>query len=133
LFDLGVINALTLQLTAPPDPVRFGRLFEHFIILETYRLQQYLRSEAALYFWRTNHGGEVDLIIEKNGTPVWAFEIKSSTRIVGAHLSGLRSFRKEYPKVPLGIISQAENPNRIDEVQILPWKTYLEELPGILK
>lgn len=133
LFDLGVINALTRQLTAPPDPARFGRLFEHFIILETYRLQQYLQSEAALYFWRTNHGGEVDLIIEKNGTPVWAFEIKSSTRIVGAHLSGLRSFRKEYPKVPLGVVSQAEHPYRIEDVQVLPWKTYLEDLPEILK
>ncbi len=133
LFDLGVINALTRQLTAPPDPARFGRLFEHFIILETYRLQQYLQSEAALYFWRTNHGGEVDLIIEKNGTPVRAFEIKSSTRIVGAHLSGLRSFRKEYPKVPLGVVSQAEHPYRIEEVQVFLWKTYLEDLPEILK
>ena len=44
-FDLGVINSLTRQLTAPPDPVRFGRLFEHFVILETYSLEQYLQSQ----------------------------------------------------------------------------------------
>jgi len=105
----------------------------NFIILETYRLQQYLLSEAALYFWRTNHGGEVDLIIRKNGILVRAFEIKSSARIVGARLSGLRSFRKEHPQVPLGVISQAEHSYRIEEVQVLPWKTYLEELPEILR
>jgi hypothetical protein len=50
------------------------------------------------------------LIMEKNGTPVRAYEIKSSARIVDADLSGLGSFRKEYPKVPLGVVSQAENP-----------------------
>jgi predicted AAA+ superfamily ATPase len=133
LFDLGVINALNRQLTAPPDAVRLGRLFEHFIVLETHRLQQYLQSEAALYFWKTNHGAEVDLIIEKNGAPIRAFEIKSSPRIAGPHLSGLRSFRKDFPKVPLGVICRAENPYRIDEIQVLPWKTYLEELPEILK
>jgi hypothetical protein len=33
----------------------------------------------------------------------------------------------------MGVISQVEHPYRIEEVQVLPWKTYLEELPAILK
>ena len=132
LFDLGVVNSLTRQLTAPPDPVRFGRLFEQFIILESHRYLDYLRSEAALYFWRTNHGGEVDLLVEKHGELVGAFEIKSTTQIAGPHLSGLRSFHKEYPKVPLHVIARVEHPYRIEEVLVLPWKDYLARLPEIL-
>ena len=132
LFDLGVVNSLTRQLTAPPDPVRFGRLFEQFIILESYRYLDYLRSEAALYFWRTNHGGEVDLLVEKHGELVGAFEIKSATQIAGPHLSGLRSFHRENPQVPLHVIARVDHPYRIEEVLVLPWKDYLARIPEIL-
>ncbi|MBW1677817.1 MAG: ATP-binding protein [Deltaproteobacteria bacterium] len=128
LFDLGITNSLIRQLTAPPDPVRRGRLFEQFIILETYRLLRYRQSEACIYFWRTNHGAEVDLIIEKYGKIIGAFEIKSQSHITGAHLSGLRSFRSEYPDVPLHVIAMVENPYRIEDILIVSWKIYLEEL-----
>jgi uncharacterized protein len=132
LFDLGVTNSLNRQLTAPPDPVRTGRLFEQWIILETHRMLNYLRGEAGLHFWRTNHGAEVDLIIEKYGRPVAAFEIKSASHISGAHLSGLRAFREDYPDVPLHVVAHVENPFRLEEVLVLPWKTYLQSLEQYL-
>lgn len=131
-FDLGVLNSLTRQLTAPPDPVRTGRLFEQFILLETHRLLNYLRSEASLYFWRTNHGAEVDILIEKHGQLIGAFEIKAVKHVGGNHLSGLRAFRQDYPDVPLHIISLVENAYRIDDVLIMPWKMYLENLSDYL-
>lgn len=131
-FDMGVTNSLNRQLTAPPDPVRTGRLFEQWIILETYRMLNYLGSEAGLFFWRTNHGAEVDLIIEKHGAPIGAFEIKSASHISGTHLSGLRAFREDYPDVPLHVVAQVENPFRLEDVQVLPWKTYVESLEAYL-
>jgi hypothetical protein len=48
--------------------------------------------------------------------------------VAGAHLSGLRAFRADYPEVPLHVISHVENPYRIDDVQVMPWKTYLGRL-----
>jgi predicted AAA+ superfamily ATPase len=132
LFDLGVTNALTRQLTAPLEPTKTGRLFEQFIILETHRMLNYLHSEAAIYFWRTNHGAEVDLIIEKHGRLTGAFEIKALTRISGAHFSGLRAFHDDNPKVPLHVISMVDHPYRQDEVMILPWKDYLNNLKEFL-
>ena len=127
-FDLGVTNSLTRQLTAPPEPIRTGRLFEQFIVLETHRLLNYLRSEASLYFWRTNHGAEVDLLIEKHGKVIGAFEIKAVAHVGGNHLSGLRAFRQAHTDVPLHIISLVENAYRIDDILIMPWKMYLEHL-----
>ena len=132
LFDLGITNSLTRQLTAPPDPHRLGRLFEQFIVLETHRLLNYLQSEAAIYFWRTNHGAEVDLLIEKHGNLIGAFEIKSTTQVTGSHLSGLRSFRQEHPRVPLHVIARVEHAYRLNEVLVLPWKEYLQNLRGLL-
>ena len=132
LFDLGVTNALTRQLTAPPDPVRFGRLFEQFIILETHRLLNYHQSEAAIYFWRTNHGAEVDLLIEKYGRIIGAFEIKSTSQVTGSHLSGLRSFHQDHPNVSLHVVAMVEHRYRLDEVEVLPWKEYIVKLKEIL-
>lgn len=65
LFDTGVANAVNRRLTAPPDSALRGRLFEQLMVLETLRMRSYLRSEARLFFWRTNAGAEVDLLIPR--------------------------------------------------------------------
>ncbi len=88
----------------------------------------YRQSEACIYFWRTNHGAEVDLIIEKYGKIIGAFEIESRSHIAGAHLTGLRSFRAEYPDVPLHVIAMVEDSYRIEDILVVSWKRYLEEL-----
>jgi len=132
LFDLGVTNSLNRQLTAPPDPVRTGRLFEQWMVLETYRMANRLQGEAGIYFWRTNHGAEVDLIIEKHGRPIAAFETKTTSHVSGSHLSGLRAFREDHPDVRLHVIAQVDHPFRLDEVLVLPWKTYLQSLRDYL-
>ncbi len=131
-FDLGVINAINRTLTGPIVPQLRGRLFEHFIILETYRMLHYRRSEAALYFWRTHHGAEVDLLIEKHGNLRAAFEIKSSPHITGADLTGLHSFHREHPEVPRFVVSTAANAFEIQGVHVLPWAEYLARLDAWL-
>ena len=129
-FDCGVTNAINKRLTGNLDPELKGRLFEQWIILETYRMIHYRRSEAQLFFWKTNHGAEVDLVIEKHGKPIAAFEIKATAHIAGAHLSGLRSFQEEYPKTPCAVICTASHAYEIDKMKVLPWENYLNQLPG---
>ncbi len=128
-FDNGVTNAISKRLTAVLDPQLRGRLFEQWIIQETYRMLQYRASEANLYFWRTNHGAEVDLLIEKHGKIQAAVEIKSSSNIVGAHLAGLRSFQEESPEVETIVVATVENAYKLDSTHILPWQHYLQRLP----
>lgn len=131
-FDLGVTNAINKRLTNHLDPGIKGRLFEQFIVLETDRLIHYRQSEANLYFWRTNHGAEVDLLIEKHGKIIGAFELKSSTQIAGAHLSGIRAFREEHPTVPCAVVCTAGHSYELDGVKILPWSGYLKQLPMLI-
>lgn len=131
-FDCGVTNAVNQRLTAFLDAETKGRLFEQWIILETYRMIHYRQSEAKIYFWKTNHGAEVDLLIEKHGRLVAAFEIKAASRIAGPHLSGLRSFREEHPKTPCAVICTAEHAYEMDQVKILSWKNYLSGLSNYL-
>lgn len=127
-FDLGVTNAINRRLTGIMDRQLFGRLFEQMIILETHRLIRYKGSEANLYYWRTNHGAEVDLLIEKHGKICGAFEIKATPNIDKSHLSSIRSFRQDNPHVPTYIICTAANSFELEKVKILPWKTYFSHL-----
>ena len=130
-FDNGVTNAINRQLTGPFDRMLQGRLFEQFIVLETYRHLQYTRSgarEARLFYWRTGHGAEVDLIIEKHKKIKAAIEIKSAATIAGAQLSGLRAFREEYPEVPGMVVCRAENAYDLDGFHVMGWQKYLRRL-----
>lgn len=128
-FDLGVTNAINKRLTGALERSAAGRLFEAFIVLETYRMVHYCQSEANIYFWKTNHGAEVDLLIEKHGRIISAFEVKFTPNVGGHHLSGIRAFRQEHPDIPCHLVCTAENAFEIDKVKILPWRTYLEKLP----
>jgi len=128
LFDMGVTNAVGRRLTAGIDPALRGRLFEQFIVLETFRSLKYRRSEASLYYWRTSAGAEVDLLIEKHGKFIAACEIKSSSHIAGADCSGLQAFADDNPGVPCYIICPARNAFDINAVHVLPWQEYLAGL-----
>jgi predicted AAA+ superfamily ATPase len=132
LFDTGVTNAVNRRLTSPPDAALRGRLFEQLVVLETLRMRSYLRSEARLFFWRTNAGAEVDLLVEKDGKLRGAFEIKASRRIAGADLSGLRAFYADHPKVPLSVICTAPEPYELDGVRVLPWRMYFQDIAETL-
>jgi predicted AAA+ superfamily ATPase len=133
LFDPGVTNALCRRLTAGLDPLTRGRLFEQWIILETWRLLDYLQFEAGLYYWRTNQGAEVDLLVERHGKLLMALEIKAKKRIAGADLSGLRSFSEAHPDVPRGIIAEVPEEFELEGCRVLPYQQWLSDMEHILK
>jgi len=126
-FDTGVVNATNKRLTAPLESQLKGRLFEQFIILETYRIIHYEKSEANIFFWRTNHGAEIDLLIEKHGKIIAAIEIKATANISGAHLSGIRAFKEERRDTLSYVVCLTKNKYKLNNVIILPWQSYLLE------
>ncbi len=133
-FDTGVTNALNRRLTAPPDPRLAGRLFEQLLVLELNRHLHYAGSETRVFFWRTNTGAEVDLVLERHGQLIGAYEIKSTMEVSGNDFSGLRSFRNDNPTVPLFVVYRGEHPFQINGISVVPWQTFLEEMSkGFLK
>jgi len=128
LFDNGLANALTHRLQGPIDSSVRGRLFEQFFIQETMRRLDYHRTDASVYYWRTNNGAEVDLLIEKQGKLIMAVEFKSRPSVGGADVSGLRSFHADNPDVPCYLVCTAPEPFLLDFVEVLPWRNYLNLL-----
>ncbi|MFQ5665810.1 MAG: ATP-binding protein [Candidatus Binatia bacterium] len=128
LFDTGVTNALNRRLTASLDPVTRGRLFEQWTVLECARVVDYLNAEINLYYWRTNQGAEVDLLMERHGRLVLALEIKAKTRIVNADISGLRSFAEAHPSIPRVVIALVPEEYRLGATRVLPYKRFFARI-----
>jgi predicted AAA+ superfamily ATPase len=128
LFDTGVTNALNHRLKSRPDRALAGRLFEQWVVLECARRIDYLESEARLYYWRTHVGAEVDLVVEKHGKIALAAEIKGGGRIVGADLTGLRSFGEAHPEVPRIVVSRMPEEHRVGDVTVYPYRRFLERI-----
>jgi predicted AAA+ superfamily ATPase len=127
LFDLGVVNSLcgrTIPEAIEPPSI-YGRLFEHFIILEIYRLLSYKELDCHFYHWRSAHGAEVDLVIEKQGQ-IWAIEIKSTSDIHSKNLRGLQSFMADYPSAKAVCVSTSTAPYLAGDLEIIPWQMLFE-------
>ncbi len=69
LFDTGVCRALSRTLNVPLNPgtYAFGRAFEHFVVIEALRRNDYLRKDFRFSYLRTKDGAEVDLVKERPG------------------------------------------------------------------
>ena len=133
LFDLGVINAAVgrVNVSSVKGTTVYGALFEHFVILETYRLIHYAEKPYRMYHWRSSHGAEVDMIIE-SADMLWAVEIKSSPIVRSGDMSGLKSFIKDYPMAKSLCVSTCDQPYAAGDVPVIPWKSlYRKDLLDI--
>jgi len=129
LFDLGVCNALAGSLAAQPTrgTSAYGRLFEQFIVLELKRLLTYRELDWPMYYWRTAHGAEVDVVLETDDG-VWAIEIKSGATIRPTELSGLRSFREDHPDARLVCVADIDRPFSAGGIECLPWRSFFDQV-----
>ena len=123
LFDTGVINAVNgrISISSVTGSSIYGMLFEHFIILEVYRLIHYAEKPYRIFHWRSSHGAEVDLIIE-SADILWAIEIKSSPVVKSGNLKGLKSFLKDHSNARPVCVSGCDTPYFAGEIPVVPWK-----------
>ena len=82
------------------DPLR-GALFENFVVIEFLKYFWSQGREAPLYFFRDNHGNEVDLIIEK-ARRIMGIEIKAGQTIHEEFFKGLDFLKRLAGKDMLG-------------------------------
>ena len=129
LFDLGVARALANLTDIPvkPGTYSFGQCFEHFIITEIYRLNEYFESYYRMSYFQSKDGLEVDLILEKASKKI-LIEIKSTTRVLSHDLRHLNRFKKEFPKAQAFLISLDKTARKKEAVFILHWKKALQEI-----
>lgn len=129
-FDLGVKRALegTLGQEPIPNTYGYGKLFEHYVILEILRLNDYWQKDFRLYHLRTKDQAEIDLIVERPGLPLALVEIKSTERVDERHTRSLENFKKSFPHAKYFCLSQDPLERKIGSVAALPWQKGLVDL-----
>lgn len=77
----------------PSALTQFGHLMETFVVGELLKQISWSDSVSDYGHWRTFDGDEVDIILERDDGAVVAIEVKSSRRIAGSDLAGLRKLK----------------------------------------
>jgi uncharacterized protein len=125
-FDVGVLNGLLGNFTPSPD--RVGMLFEHLVYTQIVHSAAAFDETVNVSTFRTEHGAEVDFVVER-GRDLFAIEAKASRTVGPGDLRGLSRFaeyvgRRHRPMIwYLG-----RERKRIEGVDILPWQQGLEAL-----
>jgi uncharacterized protein len=130
-FDNGVTRTLLGTVRGKPSPLERGRLFEQWFVQEVVRLSEYQRKDFKLYFWRTSHGAEVDLLVEHHGKVALAIECKHKPSVGLADLRGLRSLRELMPKVPCYLVAPLKHAQKLDFAVALPPLDMLEIMAAL--
>jgi len=131
-FDLGVKKALqkTLNMNIVPRTAEWGYAFEHLVICEFHRLNEYYSKDFSFSYLLTKDNFEVDLIIESYSKKKIFIEIKSSDRIQTEDLSRFIYFTKEQ-KAEGYVLSNDPSARKIDDVRFLPWQMGIKEIFGL--
>jgi len=130
LFDTGVSRALSRTLNVPLNPgtYAYGRAFEHFVVTEILRRNDYLKNDFRFSYLRTKDGAEVDLVVERPGQPIVLLEIKSSPQIDPSDLRHMVAFARDIPDSIAICLSRESVPRLVDGVRILPWEQGIDEV-----
>jgi predicted AAA+ superfamily ATPase len=73
----------------------WGHVWENFVIGEIRKRLQITGHAPALWFWRTAHNDEVDLLIEVGAETFIAIECKAAEQVDNGALKGIRALARE--------------------------------------
>jgi len=125
-FDMGITRALRRMLVIQEGSVEYGHFFEHFILMEIRAFLSYNNCYKNIYFWRTNCGKEVDIVI---GEADLAIEIKTSKQKSMKEFKGLLAFGEEFPNTKLIAITFDDTKRLINnKIEVFPWQEFLKQL-----
>ena len=130
LFDTGVKRALerTLRQDLVPSTSAFGAAFEHLVIAEAIRLNEYNQRDFKFSYFLSKDHGEIDLVIDRPGMPTALVEIKSSQRTDEHNTRYLRSLAPSLEQSESFCLSLDPHERVRDDVNYLPWQKGLAEL-----
>ena len=97
-FDIGVQRALTsdFALEYGRGSLGFGNRFEHFVICEIVRLNNYFQSGFDISFIRENDDLEVDVVLSHPSGKLWFIEVKSTNLVQSSHCKALQYFGEKF-------------------------------------
>ncbi len=129
-FDPGVARALARSLGAPlsQGTGAYGEAFEHWVILEFHRENDYRGSDFRLSYLGTPDGAEVDLVLDRPGSSPWFVEIKSTMRVDAVEVRKLRRLATAHGKARALYLSRDPISQVVDGIECHPWHDGLKRV-----
>jgi uncharacterized protein len=125
LFDVGVAGALTRRRITEERGESFGRVLEHFVLMEMQAHRSYRDLGYGIHFWRTKSGLEVDFVL---GDGEVAVEVKGSSRVDSSDFRSLRAFVEDnHPRHAI-LVCNERTPRLAEGIEVLPWREFLTRL-----
>lgn len=126
-IDCGIKRALDKSLDIPLQErtYEFGRAFEHFFILECFKLCQYREKDESLYYLLTKDDVEVDLIVKRPGRPKLFIEIKSTQNVTDADFKSIAAITNGLKNVEALLVSRDPHKKKKDHVNACHWEEFL--------
>ncbi len=123
-YDTGLVSYLTgiaNEELFEKGPLA-GPLFENYVVSEILKCEIHTGSHSDLYFYRTNHGVESDIIIDRKTTREYV-EIKSTETFKPSMVQHIEQTKK---KGETGyLIYRGENLKYATDVKIVDYRKYL--------
>src|SRR5450759_1414025 len=79
-----------------PTHALWGAVWENFVVSETRKHLLAARQRPSLWFWRTAHGAEVDLLVEVAPSAFVVVEAKTAERVDARAVRGVGELVEEY-------------------------------------
>jgi uncharacterized protein len=122
-YDSGLLCQL-LRIRTPEvlltHPLR-GEIFENFIVSEALKSFKSHSLESPLYYWRDQHGHEIDLVVDKSDY-FHCVEVKSGSTFQKDWLKNLRWFKKLSSSSKLALIYGGDEDFEFQEVAVSSWR-----------
>lgn len=130
-FDNGILNSLTgeLKTELKESSFRYGKLFENFVVNEIIKYNDVHGYNYNIFHYKTNHGQEIDLIIQKNinSAPI-AIEIKSSTYPTVEDVKNILTIREDFPEAKCYVLCKADTPYVDKSITFYPFEEGIKEI-----
>jgi predicted AAA+ superfamily ATPase len=100
-----------------------GGLFESLILSDFMKQRFSAGREPSLYFWRDQHGHEVDCVVEQGGRPL-PIEIKSSQTISSDFFDGLTYWSQlaGVPRSDATVVYAGDESQTRTQGRVIGWK-----------
>lgn len=121
-YLLGIISIDTLSL----HPSR-GNIFENLIFTELLKCRFNSGMESNIWFWRDNHGTEIDFLLEY-GDGITCIEVKSGMNFHNSYLKNIQLIKK-YTKINNSfLVYNGTIEREIDESFLINWRNLVKRL-----
>ncbi len=131
LFDNGVLRTLTGELRSElsEGSLRYGVMFENFIVNELIKQSSLLKSDYKFYSYRTRTNQEIDLILQRGpfDVPI-GIEIKSAVAPSAEDVSSLNYLKAENKDARLIVLCRCKEFYKDKGIEFFPYQMGIEEI-----